>query len=237
MFFLKENNVLLDMFFLYERMFFFPSFVRNFHLNHLSPHFSFWHHQRHGVFLQVLWILLGRRTGCCHGLRGGENGKTWAAEGGLSFFLGFGFSWDFPCLPKKIYSIFGWFFKEVWSLKRTCWCPDRPIGLSRIFSKRCMVLLGFLWFGVVFFLPSFYCRDGDWDKWLSAVLLLSTATRWLSADTCLFLVLMGYGLKPSFLNLPQMDTHVKHQGLGTYQLVGRISATVLSGEWPVFQNG
>ena len=114
------------------------------------------------------------------------------------------------------------FFKRMW-------------GLSSIFSKRCMVLLGFLWFVVVFFLPSFYSRDGDWDKWLSAVLLLSTAARWLSADTCLVLVLMGYGLKPSFLNLPQMDTHVKHQGLGTYQLVGRISATVLSGEWPVFQ--
>lgn len=56
---------------------------------------------RHGVFLEVLWILLGRRTGGCHGLRGGENGKTWAAEGGLSFFLGFGFSWDFPCFPQK----------------------------------------------------------------------------------------------------------------------------------------
>lgn len=121
----------------------------------------------------------------------GKTGKRGRLKVAFPFFWGLVFHGIFRVYPKRYIAFLVGFLKkfEVWRehigvqidrFRKRMW------GLSSTFSKRCMVLVGFLWFGVVFFLPSFYCRDGDWDKWLSAVLLLSTAARWLSADTCLF---------------------------------------------------
>ena len=114
---LKENNILLDMLFLYERMFFCLKFCEKIFTSTICGHiFRFGTPPNaHGFSLRSYGFCWGVERAVAMAYEVGVEKKTWAAEGGL-FVIFWGFSWDFPCFPKKYIAFLVGFLKkfEVW---------------------------------------------------------------------------------------------------------------------------
>lgn len=150
--------------FLYERMFFFPSFVRKIVTSTICRQIF-----RFGTSTKTPPTAMGfslRSYGFCWGVERavamayevGKTGKRGRLKVAFPFFWGLVFHGIFRVYPKRYIAFLVGFLKkfevrrehvgvQIDRFRKRMW------GLSSTFSKRCMVLLGFLWFGVVFFSP------------------------------------------------------------------------------------